>query len=210
MPRSAFSRPCCWRRRRSATLGSGALADRWGHKQVLELATAIGLLALLLAVLAPSAAWFFPIFVLVGTAQAGYQLSGYTMIFSFSTPADRPTYIGVANTALAPMAAFGPLLAGCAGRARRLQRAVPGAAGDWAGRRAGAALARAHARAPWCCGAGRTSLLNIIYNPHPHGIIKSSHYMKQQQQRLCLFARMPSLLSRFHALLLRGRVVFVE
>jgi len=45
-------------------------------------------------------------------AQAGYQLSGYTMIFSFSTPADRPTYIGVANTALAPMAAFGPLLAG--------------------------------------------------------------------------------------------------
>jgi hypothetical protein len=50
--------------------------------------------------------------VLVGTAQAGYQLSGYTMIFSFSTPADRPTYIGVANTALAPMAALGPLLAG--------------------------------------------------------------------------------------------------
>jgi MFS family permease len=93
-------------------IASGALADRWGHKQVLELATAIGLLALLLAVLAPSAAWFFPIFVLVGIAQAGYQLSGYTMIFSFSTPADRPTYIGVANTALAPMAAFGPLLAG--------------------------------------------------------------------------------------------------
>jgi MFS family permease len=93
-------------------IGSGALADRWGHKQVLELATAIGLLALLLAVLAPSAAWFFPIFALVGVAQAGYQLSGYTMIFSFSTPADRPAYIGVANTALAPMAAFGPLLAG--------------------------------------------------------------------------------------------------
>jgi MFS family permease len=93
-------------------MGSGALADRWGHKQVLELATTIGLLALLLAVVAPSSVWFFPIFVLVGTAQAGYQLSGYTMIFSFSTPADRPTYIGVANTALAPMAAFGPLLAG--------------------------------------------------------------------------------------------------
>ena len=49
---------------------------------------------------------------LVGTAQADYQFSGYTMIFSFSTPTDRPTYIGVANTALAPMAAFGPLLAG--------------------------------------------------------------------------------------------------
>ena len=93
-------------------ISSGALADRWGHKQVLELATVIGLLALLLAVVAPSAVWFFPIFVLVGIAQAGYQLSGYTMIFSFSTPADRPTYIGVSNTALAPLAALGPLLAG--------------------------------------------------------------------------------------------------
>ncbi len=93
-------------------IGSGALADRWGHKQVLEVATAIGLLALLLAIVAPSAIWFFPIFVLVGVAQAGYQLSGYTMIFSFSTPAERTTYIGVANTTLAPMAAFGPLLAG--------------------------------------------------------------------------------------------------
>ncbi|HJZ49960.1 MAG TPA: MFS transporter [Roseiflexaceae bacterium] len=93
-------------------IGSGALADRWGHKQVLELATAIGLLALLLAVVAPSAAWFFPIFALVGIAQAGYQLSGFTIIFAFSTPAERPTYIGVANAALAPIAAFGPLLAG--------------------------------------------------------------------------------------------------
>jgi MFS family permease len=93
-------------------MGSGALADRWGHKQVLEVATGIGLLALLLAIIAPSAVWLFPIFVLVGVAQAGYQLSGFTMIFSFSTPAERPTYIGVANAALAPVAAFGPLLAG--------------------------------------------------------------------------------------------------
>jgi MFS family permease len=93
-------------------ISAGALADRWGHKQVLEVATALGLLAMLLAVVAPSPAWFFPIFVLVGMAQAGYQLSGFTLIFSFSTPADRPAYIGVANAALAPVAAIGPLLAG--------------------------------------------------------------------------------------------------
>ncbi|MFL5802950.1 MAG: MFS transporter [Roseiflexaceae bacterium] len=93
-------------------LGLGTLADRWGHKQVLELATSIGLLALLLAVLAPTAIWFLPIFALVGVAQAGYQLSGFTLVFSFSTPAERPTYIGVANTTLTPVAALGPLLAG--------------------------------------------------------------------------------------------------
>jgi MFS family permease len=96
----------------AANLGLGALADRWGHKQVLELATALGVLALLLAIVAPAPAWFLAIFTLVGASQAGYQLSGFTLVFAFSTPAERPTYIGVANTALAPVAALGPLLAG--------------------------------------------------------------------------------------------------
>jgi MFS family permease len=95
-----------------AQLGLGALADRWGHKQVLELSTSVGMLALLLAVLAPAVSWFLVIFGLVGIAQAGYQLAGFTLVFSFSTPAERPTYIGVANTTLAPVAALGPLLAG--------------------------------------------------------------------------------------------------
>jgi MFS family permease len=95
-----------------AQIGLGALADRWGHKQVLELSTGVGMLALLLALLAPSAVWFAPIFGLVGIAQAGYQLSGFTLVFSFSTPPERPAYIGVANTTLAPVAAIGPLLAG--------------------------------------------------------------------------------------------------
>jgi MFS family permease len=93
-------------------LSLGALADRWGHKQVLELATSVGLLALLLAVMAPTTSWFLLIFALVGIAQAGYQLSGFTLVFSFSTPTERPTYIGVANTTLTPVAALGPLLAG--------------------------------------------------------------------------------------------------
>src|SRR5439155_20277191 len=93
-------------------VGLGALADRWGHKQVLEIATGLGLLALPLVVVAPAAAWFLPVFALVGASQAGYQLSGFTLVFSFSTPAERPTYIGVANTTLAPVAALGPLLAG--------------------------------------------------------------------------------------------------
>ena len=95
-----------------AQLGLGALSDRWGHKQVLELSTGVGMLALLLAVFAPTASWFLFIFALVGIAQAGYQLAGFTLVFSFSTPAERPTYIGVANTTLTPVAALGPLLAG--------------------------------------------------------------------------------------------------
>lgn len=93
-------------------IGFGALADRWGHKQVLEAATGLGLVALLLVIVAPSAGWFLPIFAVVGAAQAGYQISGFTLVFSFSSPEARPTYIGVANTTLAPVAALGPLAAG--------------------------------------------------------------------------------------------------
>jgi len=95
-----------------SNLGLGALADRWGHKQVLELSTVLGILALGLALVAPTALWFVPIFALVGASQAGYQLSGFTLVFAFSPAAERPTYIGVSNTALAPVAALGPLLAG--------------------------------------------------------------------------------------------------
>jgi MFS family permease len=95
-----------------SNLGLGALADRWGHKQVLVLATGLGMAALLLAAVAPAPVWFLPIFVLVGAAQAGYQLTGFTLLFGYSNPADRARYIGVANMALAPVAAFSPLLAG--------------------------------------------------------------------------------------------------
>lgn len=90
----------------------GWLADRWGHKQVLELATGVGLLAILLALLAPAPIWFYVIFVLVGFAQAGYMLSGFTLVFSFASAGERPAYIGVANIVMAPIAALGPLLSG--------------------------------------------------------------------------------------------------
>ncbi len=90
----------------------GSMADRWGHKQVLELSTAVGLLAIMLALIAPAPVWFFVIFVLVGFSQAGYILSGFTLVFSFAPPAQRPTYIGVSNIVMAPVAAAGPLLSG--------------------------------------------------------------------------------------------------
>lgn len=93
-------------------IGLGALADHWGHKQVLVLSAGMGMAALVLALLAPVSTWFFIIFALVGAAQAGYQLSGFTLVFAFSPPAERTTCIGVANLALAPVAAAGPVLVG--------------------------------------------------------------------------------------------------
>jgi hypothetical protein len=57
----------------------GGMADRWGHKQVLELATAVGLAAILMALVAPAPVWFLVIFVLVGFFAGGvYPLRVYT------------------------------------------------------------------------------------------------------------------------------------
>ncbi|WP_298816549.1 MFS transporter [Chloroflexus sp.] len=96
----------------AGNIGLGALADRWGHKQVLVVSAGMGIAALVLAILAPTSAWFYLIFALVGASQAGYQLSGFTLVFAFSPPAERTTYIGVANLALAPVAALGPIVVG--------------------------------------------------------------------------------------------------
>jgi MFS family permease len=97
----------------------GALADRQGHKLVLELSTLSSVLAVGLAVFAPAPAWFYPVFALIGTSNAGFMLSGIMIIPEFSTSNLRPTYIGVNNTvtgavaALAPV--FGAWLAGTVG-----------------------------------------------------------------------------------------------
>ncbi len=96
----------------ASNLALGWLADRWGHKQVLVLSALLGMAALLGAVVAPSPVWFLPIFILVGAAQAGVTLTGFTLVFAFSEPSERATYIGVASTALAPIALIGPLAAG--------------------------------------------------------------------------------------------------
>jgi MFS family permease len=90
----------------------GVLADRKGHKLVLELAALAGTLAAGLASLAPAPAWFYAVFALTGASFAGFMLSGIMIVFEFSTPDVRPTYIGLNNTVSGVAAGLAPLLGG--------------------------------------------------------------------------------------------------
>jgi MFS family permease len=90
----------------------GALADRKGHKLVLELSTLSGVLAVGLASLAPAPVWFHVVFALIGTSTAGFMLSGIMIAFEFSTPDMRPTYIGLNNTVSGVAAGVAPLIGG--------------------------------------------------------------------------------------------------
>jgi MFS family permease len=95
----------------AANLVLGALADRRGYKIILEISIFLSLLSLVLVILAPRPGWLFLVFFLRGIALGGSFLS-LLFILEFSTPAIRPTYIGLTNTLTGLVSVVAPLLGG--------------------------------------------------------------------------------------------------
>jgi MFS family permease len=96
----------------AANLLLGFLADRKGHKLVLEIAILTNVAVLALALLASSPLWFYAVFALRGATLAGNFISGLSLPLEFSDPANRPTFIGLANTLPGIASTFAPLIAG--------------------------------------------------------------------------------------------------
>lgn len=95
-----------------ANLFFGFLADRKGHKLSLEVCWLANLLLLALAILAPAPGWFYLIFFLSGAVGAGTLLSGISIVYEFTDPDNRPTYIGLANTIPGIAVSIAPLIGG--------------------------------------------------------------------------------------------------
>jgi MFS family permease len=93
-------------------LAWGTVGDRRGHKLVLCAAAAAMALAAASAYAAASSAWLWATFILLGTAMAGYSVSGMNIILEFCAPEDRPTYIGLTNTLLTPATILAPIIGG--------------------------------------------------------------------------------------------------
>lgn len=93
----------------------GWLADRVGHKPGLVAGAGAMAVAELLAVTAPSLALYLAVFVLAGVNHAALHVSGHSILLEFApAPAERPTYVGLASTGIAPVAFLSPLVAGAA------------------------------------------------------------------------------------------------
>lgn len=90
----------------------GFLADRKGHKLVLEISALVSALSFGVSFVAPAAIWFFPIFFLRGAALAASTISGTSIVMEFSRPEDRPTYIGLANSIPGFAGSIAPLIGG--------------------------------------------------------------------------------------------------
>jgi MFS family permease len=90
----------------------GAIGDRHGHKIVLIAGALAMAMAALTALVwqAPAALWV--IFILLGAAMSADSVAGFSIIIEFGAPEDRPTYIGLTNTLLAPARSLSPILGG--------------------------------------------------------------------------------------------------
>ncbi len=88
----------------------GAVADRIGHRAVLAFAALAMALAAASVLAVPSEAWLALTFALIGASTAGNLVSGLNIILEFCAAEDRPTYIGLTNTLMAPATALAPMI----------------------------------------------------------------------------------------------------
>jgi len=91
----------------------GWIGDHHSHRAVLELGALAAALSTLLAWWAPSAEWFHLVFILAGIANVSAWTIAMTMTLDFARdPSERPVYVGLANTLIAPVTIIAPLLGG--------------------------------------------------------------------------------------------------
>jgi MFS family permease len=95
-----------------AYLVIGSIADRKGHKVVLELFALITAASYLVAWLGTSPGWFYPVFILKGVAFSCNFISGMLIALEFGKPEMRPTYIGLNSTIAGVSNAIAPLIGG--------------------------------------------------------------------------------------------------
>jgi hypothetical protein len=76
-------------------------ADRGQNVTVLQVSVAFMVVAPVVALLAPSWEWFALVFALSAAGNSGMGIAAWNLLYAVSPPAERPLYVGVANSVLA-------------------------------------------------------------------------------------------------------------
>jgi MFS family permease len=90
----------------------GWLGDRWSHRGVMAFGMIAAAVSAGVAVWAPTVAWFYLVYALAGIANVAVWTIAMAMTLKFGQEHEKPAYIGMANTLIAPTAFFIPLFAG--------------------------------------------------------------------------------------------------
>ena len=107
----------------SNTLSSsviGWIGDRWGHRRVLIAANLLTVKAIAVALSANDINWFYLVFALTGFVNSAQWSTIMTITVQFGSVAERPYYIGMANSFIAPVTIFAPIIGRMADRRRQL------------------------------------------------------------------------------------------
>ncbi len=90
----------------------GWIGDRWSYRAAMQIGVLAATGSALLAWLAPNIVWFYPAFALAGVANVAMWALPMALTLEFSTGSERPAYIGLANTLVAPSTMVAPLIGG--------------------------------------------------------------------------------------------------
>jgi MFS family permease len=90
----------------------GRIADHWSRKHILEIGGIAITISAILAWQASDISWFYLVFILVGIANTTFWTVSMALTLDFGTEVERPTYVGMANTLIAPASVLAPLLGG--------------------------------------------------------------------------------------------------
>ncbi|HSB67361.1 MAG TPA: MFS transporter [Anaerolineales bacterium] len=90
----------------------GWLGDRWSHRGVMAVGMVAAAASAIIARWAPSVGWFYIAYALAGIAYVATWTIALAMSLEFGKDHEKPAYIGMANTFIAPTAFVIPILAG--------------------------------------------------------------------------------------------------
>jgi MFS family permease len=90
----------------------GRISDRWSRKSVLELGAIAATLSAILAWLASGVELFYLVFIFAGIGFTTYWTIGLALTLEFGSEEERPAYIGLANTLVAPSTILAPIIGG--------------------------------------------------------------------------------------------------
>jgi MFS family permease len=90
----------------------GWLGDRWSHRGVMAVGMISAAVSAGVAMWAPSVGWFYLAYTLAGISYVAVWTIAMAMTLEFGRGHEKPAYIGLANTLVAPTAFIIPLFAG--------------------------------------------------------------------------------------------------
>lgn len=90
----------------------GWLGDRVGHRIIMGGGVIACIASAFIAWFAPHPNWFFLVFILAGIGNVAVWTIGMTMSLEFGTDEERPSFIGLTNTLVAPSTLLAPFLGG--------------------------------------------------------------------------------------------------